>query len=81
VVDAPQPHEACYLKLDCSKARALLGWRPAIGLETALEWTIAWYRAHLDGEDMRGFGEAQLERYEAAVAALPLEFAPERNDV
>ncbi len=65
VVDAPQPHEACYLKLDCSKARALLGWRPAIGLETALEWTIAWYRAHLDGGDMHELSLRQIGAYEA----------------
>ena len=40
---APQPHEAEVLKLDCSKASALLGWTPRWGLETALTHTCDWY--------------------------------------
>jgi len=39
------PHEAHILKLDCSKARAQLGWKPALGLATALDCVVAWYRA------------------------------------
>ena len=32
--------------LDPSRARAYLGWRPAVDLEEGLERTVAWYRAH-----------------------------------
>lgn len=40
----PQPHEAGFLKLDSSKAKAVLEWSPRWRLETALEATAAWYR-------------------------------------
>jgi CDP-glucose 4,6-dehydratase len=42
--DAQQPHEAGLLKLDCSKARALLNWQPVWNAVQALENTAAWYR-------------------------------------
>src|SRR5512143_2111798 len=37
VLEGEHPHEAGYLKLDCSKARAHLGWRPVWDLESSLE--------------------------------------------
>ena len=49
----PQPYEATCLKLDSSKARALLGWRPAWLLEKGLSETVSWHRAALRNEDMR----------------------------
>ncbi len=39
--EGPHPHEARYLKLDSSRARARLGWRPLLGLDAALEATVA----------------------------------------
>jgi len=51
--DGEHPHEAHYLKLDCSKAHAELGWWPRWGLETALESIVAWTQAYRQGEDMR----------------------------
>jgi CDP-glucose 4,6-dehydratase len=47
------PHEAAYLKLDCSKAIQELGWRAILGLERALSLTIEWYKAQQRGADMR----------------------------
>lgn len=46
--EAHKPHEAHYLKLDCSLAREKLGWRPRMDLDRTLEWTVKWYRAHAD---------------------------------
>jgi CDP-glucose 4,6-dehydratase len=37
------PHEAAVLRLDCTKARTELGWRPVLGLERALDLTAQWY--------------------------------------
>jgi CDP-glucose 4,6-dehydratase len=37
-------HEAHYLKLDCSKARARLGWEARLGIDEMLRWTVDWYR-------------------------------------
>lgn len=61
-----QVHEAGYLKLDSSKARRLLGWRPRWGFERAIEETIAWYRAEDRGEDMLAFTRAQIDAYFAS---------------
>lgn len=45
-VDPPKdaPHEARALRLDCTKARTLLDWAPALSLEDALSWTASFYR-------------------------------------
>jgi CDP-glucose 4,6-dehydratase len=65
-IDAgPHPHEATYLKLDCSKARAELGWRPRLDLATALEWTLAWYRTWQAHGDLASITDAQIEQYES----------------
>ena len=56
-------HEAHVLKLDSSKARAQLGWAPALDLAAALSWTVDWYKAHAAGADMRSFTLEQIRRY------------------
>jgi CDP-glucose 4,6-dehydratase len=61
---APSVHEAGTLKLDASKARAELGWRPQLRLNTALEWVVEWYRAWKEGSDMQTFTLKQIEDYE-----------------
>ncbi len=62
----PEPgvHEAGYLKLDASRARAELGWQPRLRLETALDWLVTWYKAQAVGEDMHGLTLAQIAAYE-----------------
>lgn len=59
------PHEATYLKVDASKARARLNWDRRLGLDMALDWTAAWYRATAAGSDPRALVEAEIARYEA----------------
>jgi CDP-glucose 4,6-dehydratase len=61
--ELPQPHEATYLKLDCSKARARLGWSPRYNLSDALDAITDWQRAYLDGADMHATTLAQIARY------------------
>ena len=58
------PHEASYLKLDCSKAKKLLGWLPKLNLEEALERTVKWYYNQHLGKDMRNYTELEITRYE-----------------
>jgi CDP-glucose 4,6-dehydratase len=66
VDDDAHPHEAQYLKLDISKARARLAWEPRWSLADALERVVEWYRAQLSGYDMRSICVAQIEAYERA---------------
>lgn len=61
----PHPHEAHYLKLDCSKAQMQLGWEPRLNLSEALSWTVEWFRSYMDGANMRELSVAQIARYEA----------------
>jgi CDP-glucose 4,6-dehydratase len=61
---APAPHEDRFLQLDASRARYELGWRPRLRTEQALEWSIGWYRAWKEGENMKEFTWKQIEDYE-----------------
>jgi CDP-glucose 4,6-dehydratase len=63
------PHEAHFLKLDSTKARTRLGWRPRLRLQTALEWTVEWYKKQAQGADARQLTLAQIERYMSLLAA------------
>lgn len=60
---APQPHEAGLLRLDSSKARAELDWRPALNLRRALAVTVDWQQALRRGEDMRQTTLNQIDQY------------------
>lgn len=62
---AVHPHEAHLLKLDTSKARGCLGWRPVLSLDSALEWIVSWYRAFQQGVGLQEFTQQQIEEYEA----------------
>jgi CDP-glucose 4,6-dehydratase len=68
VDDGPHPHEARYLKLDSSRARGRLGWRPLVGLDAALASIVEWYRALGEGSDMHGvtLGQVEALQYDAA---------------
>jgi CDP-glucose 4,6-dehydratase len=61
VDDGPHPHEARYLKLDSSRAHERLGWRPALGLEAALEATVGWYGELKSGADMHAVTVEQID--------------------
>lgn len=60
------PHEAHYLKLDSSKARRALLWRPRWNIGQAIDRVIDWTEAYTRKEDMRGVCLRQIEGYEEA---------------
>lgn len=59
------PHEAHYLKLDCSKAKARLHWQPRWSLATAIDHICTWHKAHLTGADMQAMCHQQIQQYQA----------------
>jgi CDP-glucose 4,6-dehydratase len=60
---AEHPHEANYLRLDCSKANMRLHWQPRWHLDKALEMIVTWQRGWLEEQDMRGITLSQIEQY------------------
>ena len=57
------PHEANFLKLDCSKIKKTFGWKPHWHIQDAIEKTIVWSKAYLAGEDMRKVMDQQIQQY------------------
>jgi CDP-glucose 4,6-dehydratase len=57
--------EAAMLRLDSSRAQAMLNWRPRLAFEAAVDWTAEWHARHRAGADMRAFSLEQIARYEA----------------
>jgi CDP-glucose 4,6-dehydratase len=51
--DPDQPHEAGLLKLDCSKAAAMLKWHPVWSAEQTFRQTARWYRAFYELSEVR----------------------------
>lgn len=66
VVDASTAnlHEANFLKLDCSKARVSLGWRPKWDATETIQRICAWHKAHLGGQDMRVYVLNEISQYQ-----------------
>ena len=52
------PHEANFLKLDCSLLKSTFGWKPKWGIEEAIQKTIEWSKVYMDGGDI----EAEMNR-------------------
>lgn len=69
--DAIHPHEAGWLKLDISKARHRLGWRPVWSLDQALDRIVDWHRAWLQGQDVRALCLEQIRAYTLSMNPEP----------
>lgn len=61
------PHEANYLKLDCSKALTKLGWQPRWDLSHALQAIIVWHKALKNNQDMRALCMQQINEYSTSI--------------
>ena len=62
--DGANPHEAHYLKLDCTKSKSILKWRPIWNLGRALEETVQWYKSWRNTKDMYELTLQQIESYQ-----------------
>jgi len=62
--EGAHPHEARYLKLDCSKANNILSWKPIWNLERGLDETVKWYKAWHNEHNMNEFTISQIKAYQ-----------------
>jgi len=62
------PHEAHYLKLDCSKAKGRLDWHPRWHLDEALAKIVDWQKSYQQGADMKAITLEQIADYYAIEA-------------
>ncbi len=58
-----QQHEASLLKLDITKAKSKLGWKPRWSLETAIDKTVLWYQSFKEKKNMEEYSLKQIENY------------------
>jgi CDP-glucose 4,6-dehydratase len=66
---APPHREATTLRLDSSRAKETLGWRPLLAPRAAVDWTADWYRRYLQNTDSAAaLVDEQFERFEAMLA-------------
>lgn len=63
------PHEAGFLKLDISKAKNRLGWRPVLGLGDALDLVVTWSKARHSSGDARDITLQQIKDYQQKITA------------
>lgn len=57
------PHEANFLKLDCSKLKSTFEWKPRWNVETAIERTVEWTKCYLNHEDVRVCMDRQIAEF------------------
>lgn len=57
------PHEANFLKLDCSKLKTIFGWKPHWNLDTAIEKVVEWSKCWLSGGDVRTCMDKQIKEF------------------
>lgn len=57
------PHEANFLKLDCSKLKATFGWKPRWNLDTAIEKVVEWSKCWIQGKDITTCMDKQIEEF------------------
>ena len=57
------PHEAIFLKLDCSKLKTTFGWQPRWNLETAIEKVVEWSKVWMQGKDVRKVMDKQIAEF------------------
>jgi CDP-glucose 4,6-dehydratase len=57
------PHEAKWLKLDCSRIRNKIGWFPKYSINDAIEKSVSWTKSYLSGDDVSVVMHNQIKEY------------------
>lgn len=68
--EGDHPHEAHYLKLDCSKAKMRLNWQPVWHIEETLERIVTWQKAWLGGYDIKQHTLNEIKEYSAKSSGI-----------
>ena len=61
--EANAPHEASFLKLDCSLLKATFGWKPRWHIAEAIEKTVEFSKAWLAGEPVSAVMDRQISEF------------------
>lgn len=57
------PHEANFLKLDCSKLKATFNWKPHWNIDTAIEKVCEWTKCWVEGGDVRTCMDKEIDEF------------------
>lgn len=57
------PHEANFLKLDCSKIKSVFGWKPRWGVADAIEKTVEWSKVFYEKRNIPACMDKQIEEF------------------
>ncbi len=57
------PHEANFLKLDCSKLKSTFGWKPHWNLDKAIEKVVEWSKCWCNGRDVRSCMDMEIKEF------------------
>lgn len=57
------PHEAAFLKLDCSKLKQTFGWKPSWSVEKSMDKIVEWTHTYLSGGDVASCMDQQIEEF------------------
>ena len=57
------PHEANFLKLDCSRLKNTFGWKPNWSINKAVEETVKWSKSWIKKRDIRECMDIQIKEF------------------
>ncbi len=57
------PHEANFLKLDCSRLKTVFGWKPVWSVERAVEETVKWTKIYLNQGNILDYMDRQIQEF------------------
>lgn len=57
------PHEAGFLKLDCSRLKSVFGWKPHWNLDMAIEMVVEWSKCWIGNGDVRDCMDKEIARF------------------
>ena len=61
--EADAPHEANFLKLDCSKVKSVFGWKPVWHIDEAIKKTVEWTMVWMSGGNVASEMDRQIKEF------------------